>query len=143
MVHTPDQGNLFGQPTPLGHQETPLDDLEQRARRIGASADRRRPAAPPRPVNDHEAAFLEFHALNPHVCDLLVSYARHARARGHRRLSIQMLIERARWEATIETESSDGFKVNNNHAPYYARLIMRQEPDLDGMFDTRERRGTA
>jgi hypothetical protein len=29
------------------------------------------------------------------------------------------------------------FKLNNNYRAHYARLIMHQEPDLDGIFELR------
>jgi hypothetical protein len=31
----------------------------------------------------------------------------------------------------------DEFKLNNDYRAPYARLIMRREPDLDGLFETR------
>jgi hypothetical protein len=33
---------------------------------------------------------------------------------------------------------SNDFKINNNFAPYFARLIASQEPDLRGFFKQRE-----
>ena len=35
---------------------------------------------------------------------------------------------------------STEWKINNNFAPHYARLIMEQEPDLKGFFEVRELR---
>ena len=39
----------------------------------------------------------------------------------------------------IHTSSPAGaFKLNNNFTAHYARLLMAQEPDLEGFFETRE-----
>jgi hypothetical protein len=37
----------------------------------------------------------------------------------------------------MTTAGDDEFKVNNDYAAYYARLIMWQEPDLGGFFQLR------
>lgn len=88
---------------------------------------------------DLERAFEEFDADHPEVYLRLVSLARKAKARGHKRIGIAMLFEVARWELTLE--SSDGeFKLNNSYRAFYARAIMRNEPDLAGIFETRVQR---
>lgn len=81
--------------------------------------------------------FDEFHADNPRVYDVLVRLAREwVAATGHPKLGIKTLYERARWEIALATSDAD-FKLNNNWTAFYARLIMHNEPDLDGMFDLR------
>lgn len=81
--------------------------------------------------------FEQFHADNPQVYDVLVRLAREWVANtGRRKLAIATLLERARWEIAMATSDPD-YKINNNHKPYYARLIMQQETGLDGMFDLR------
>jgi hypothetical protein len=81
--------------------------------------------------------FVDFHTKSPDVYHALVTLARQWVARtGRRKLGIKTLFERARWELALTTSDPD-FKLNNNYAPYYARVIMRQESDLDGMFDLR------
>lgn len=85
--------------------------------------------------------FWEYHDANPAVYDLLVRFAREARAAGRQHIGIQMLIERARWHAVVETvDPGSEFKINNNYASHYARLIMAECPDLDGFFEVRELR---
>lgn len=82
--------------------------------------------------------FAEFHAKSPEVYSTLVALARQWVARtGRRRLGIATLFERARWELAISTSDPD-FKLNNSYRAYYARLIMRAEPDLADLFATRE-----
>lgn len=81
--------------------------------------------------------FEQFHADNPLVYDTLCRLARAwVRRTGRYKLGINSLIERVRWEIAINTNDPE-FKVNNNYAPYYARLIMTTEPDLAGIFELR------
>lgn len=86
--------------------------------------------------------FWRFHEQHPLVYQLLVRFAREWKRAGHRRCGIKMLWERVRWEVGIEglPDSSDDWKLNNNYHSRYARLMMRQEPDLAGFFETRELR---
>ena len=83
-----------------------------------------------------EEAFLEFHKLNPHVYRELVAMTRELVDKGNKRVSIKMLFEVLRWKHLLRT-SGDTFKLNNNYHSYYARLIMLNEPDLKGVFETR------
>jgi hypothetical protein len=86
-----------------------------------------------------ERAFWQFHSDNPTIYRLLVRYAREW-ARFHDHCSIKLLFERVRWQVAVETRAGDGFKLNNNHAPYYARLLEHQEADLAGLFRLRQQR---
>ncbi len=82
--------------------------------------------------------FEEFHRDNPKVYILLVRLAREwVQATGRRTLGIKALWERARWEIAISTVG-DEFKLNNNYHAFYARLIMQQEKDLNGLFRLRQ-----
>lgn len=82
-------------------------------------------------------SFEEFHEENPRVYDVMVRLAREYIARtGRRHLGMAQLRERVRWEIAMKTSDPD-FKINNNYTPYYARLIMTREPDLDGIFALR------
>lgn len=83
-------------------------------------------------------AFLRFHAHNPRVYERLVHYARMAQVAGQAHYSMKSLFERVRWWDDVETSEPEGFKLNNNHTAYYARLIEEQEPDLRGFFRMRE-----
>jgi hypothetical protein len=86
-----------------------------------------------------ERAFWEFHRENPGVYDELVALARDLQQRGYDRLGIGMLFEVLRWRRMkLTVASQHDFKLNNNYRAYYSRLIMQREPDLDGIFNTRE-----
>jgi hypothetical protein len=81
--------------------------------------------------------FKEFHEQNPNVYSKLVDLALVAKANGHTQIGISLLWERLRWYHLVETKS-DTFKLNNNFRSRYARLIMDNEPALDGFFRLRE-----
>ena len=63
------------------------------------------------------------------------------RRMGHTRYSIKTLLEVARWHTdmqTVPTSAEDAkYKLNNNHAPFYARLLMAREQELAGFFELR------
>lgn len=83
--------------------------------------------------------FKRFHAENPQVYSLLVQFSRVAKESGRKRFGIRMIWERMRWYVAIETKG-DEYKLNDHWHSRYARLIMEQEPDLAGFFETRELR---
>lgn len=83
------------------------------------------------------ARFEQFHRDNPTVYLTLVRLAREwVQRTGRHKLGIATLFERARWEIALATSDPD-WKLNNTYRAYYARLIMRREPDLAGLFDLR------
>ena len=82
--------------------------------------------------------FEVYHAAHPEIYPLLVRLARDVKQRGFERYSMKAIFERARWHMNIEKGDRD-FKLNNNYHAPYARLIMAQERDLAGFFETRER----
>ena len=87
-----------------------------------------------------EKRFWRFHKKHPEVYDQLVTMTREAKLAGRTKIGIKMLFEVLRWERIITglPDQDEGFKLNNNYAPRYARLIMDRNPDLAGMFNTRE-----
>jgi len=93
------------------------------------------------PTSKIQRSFLKFHGENPNVYDELVRLARAAVCKGKRKVGIKMLWEVLRWNVWLET-TDDGseFKLCNNYPSRYARLIMKQEKDLAGVFDLRELR---
>lgn len=92
---------------------------------------------PPEDDASIQARFERFHADHPEVYALLVRFTREAKDMGRRaHYGVAAVFERARWHAEIE--KTEEFKLNNNYRSRYARLIMEQEPDLDGFFSLRE-----
>ena len=83
------------------------------------------------------ARFLAFHHANPQVYEFLRRRALRAKARGFRP-GMQCLFELLRWGHGMRiNRGDDEFRLNNNHAAYYARLLMQQEPELAGFFELR------
>ena len=79
--------------------------------------------------------FEAFHAANPHVYRCLREKALELRRQGITRWGIKGLWEVVRWSRARTT--GDFRKLNNNFPAFYARLLMRQEPELAGFFETR------
>lgn len=77
--------------------------------------------------------FEDFHRKNPLVYDTLVAMTRKWKASGHEKVGLRMLFEIIRWEIGLTTATVD-FQINNNYAPFYARKIAREHPDLASMF---------
>jgi len=83
--------------------------------------------------------FDDFHSQNPQVYEELVKLANQLKERGRSKYGIKSLFEIIRWHRAITTDGDD-FKLNNNHAPFYARLIMTKEEGLEDFFVTREQK---
>jgi len=81
-------------------------------------------------------AFEKFHSENPEIYEELIKQARALKAMGREKYGVKSLFEVIRWHRAMNTRGDD-FKLNNNHAPFYARRIMAREPDLDGFFEIR------
>lgn len=83
--------------------------------------------------------FQAFHRANPHIYRLLVMYAREARDRGFEHYGMKALWEVVRWNEYVR-KTDETFKANNSFTSRYARMIMAQEKDLAGFFETRKMR---
>jgi hypothetical protein len=90
-------------------------------------------------IDRRELKFRDFNAKNPDIYNDLVELAREVKASGKNKIGIDMLYGQLRWNKFIENEEGTShFKLNSMFAPYYARLIMKQEPDLAGLFNIRK-----
>jgi len=81
--------------------------------------------------------FKQFHEANPAVYDALRNLALDMRRRGVQHYGTKGLFEVLRWSYSLQTQG-DEFLLNNNYTSRYARLLMQQEPELAGFFETRE-----
>lgn len=88
------------------------------------------------------ARFAEYHAANPQIYAALRRFALEAKRAGRERLGMKALFERVRWYTEVEAHG-DNFKCNNNYTAHYARLLMEQEPELAGFFETRRAKADA
>ncbi len=107
---------------------------------LQASGDRQQePFAWPEPGPTIQQQFARFHASHTEVYDGLLGLTRQAASVGRTRIGIGMLFEVLRWQWIIAglPDDDEVFKLNNNYRSRYARLIMRRNPDLEGIFETR------
>lgn len=82
--------------------------------------------------------FAAFDRANPHVYQALRRLALGMVRRGRSRIAIKMLIEVLRWQHDMTTaDAFSEFKINNSYAPFYARRLMENEPELEGAFELR------
>lgn len=84
-----------------------------------------------------ERAWKECRRANPWVLPRMAQIALEMKRAGHKRWSINGVFEVFRWQ-TRHDMNDLGFKANNNHRAYAARDLMREYPELDGFFSTRE-----
>ena len=82
--------------------------------------------------------FNQYHKDNPQVYELFKCFTFMAIRRGHNRLSAWMIANRIRWETSIETFTVDEYKISNDYIALYARMFMRDHPEYDGFFKTKE-----
>jgi len=85
--------------------------------------------------------FEQFHYLNPQVFLALESMAYDLIQRGRKRIGIKMLMEVLRWNYQMETDDPNSdFKINNNYAPHYSRLLIERHPEWASVFELRQLR---
>jgi hypothetical protein len=78
-----------------------------------------------------------FHKRHPEVWKMFLRFTFDMINAGYKNGSSMMVIQRIRWETGIVENRGADFKVNNNFAPWYARLFMHYYPEHDGFFRTR------
>ena len=78
-----------------------------------------------------------FDAANPHVYREFRRLCFALYERGHKRFGAKLIVEQMRWNWMMRTTDASGFKLNNNNTAYYARKLMANEPELDGVFSLR------
>ena len=85
-----------------------------------------------------EDKFKTFHRNNPQVYELFKGFAFQAINKGFRTYSARTLIHLIRWHTSVETVDPEGFKISNNHSPYYSRMFMRDYPLHSDFFKTHD-----
>lgn len=81
--------------------------------------------------------FVEWFTDNGHVWDAFVAEAQKVRALGFTHYSARTIVHVLRHHSVITEVSGAGWKVNNNHSPYLARLFDLRFPSLAGMWEYR------
>lgn len=91
-------------------------------------------------VESGEYRFREWLKENMGIYCYFVRFAKTMKeVRDSKYYSARMIWERIRWETMLAEESKSGavLKLNNNYAPFMARLVMKANPELEGMFQKR------
>jgi len=97
-----------------------------------------------------EQSFDGFHERNPEVFNRMVAIALRLKAKGWVCYSVRAIMYHLRVQADLSTTGSFApaggreqlrCKLNNNHSPYYARLIEAEHPELAGFFVKRTVKG--
>ena len=73
---------------------------------------------------------------NPGIVEHFLRYARELKGSGVRHYGIKSIAERVRWHVRVESRDQD-FKINNNYVSRLARLLVKRDPSLEGLFETR------
>jgi hypothetical protein len=83
-----------------------------------------------------EQMFWEFNSKHPEVYGMLLSMARRVRLEKGigAVVGITLLYETVRWERWLASLSDESPKLSNDHKPFYARLLMKNHPELKGIF---------
>ncbi len=88
-----------------------------------------------------KADFWEFHKNNKHVYAKFDSYVsdivQKLESEGklfEKYVPLRMIFESIRLDIWIQTLSTDGYKINNNHFKFYAFLWQKRNPQYAGVF---------
>ena len=81
--------------------------------------------------------FEKWDAMNPHFYTMFKKFTFEAINKGHTKLSAWLVSNRIRWETTIVTKG-EPYKISNDFIALYARKFMKDYPEYEGFFRTKE-----
>ena len=85
--------------------------------------------------------FRKWYPENIHIVNAFYKWSLFLKRNGKRdNYSSQMIVHKLRWDSLYEEVSDDEFKLNQNNASALGRIVMALDPELDGMFRTKEHR---
>lgn len=86
-----------------------------------------------------ELKFLEYHNRNPEVYALFKEYAFTFLRSGQEKIGARVLIDLIRWGHVVNRERPPcEYKIPNHHIAHYARLFIKDHPEHEDFFETRE-----
>jgi hypothetical protein len=88
-------------------------------------------------ANQFPDDFLAWLPANLHVWGSFVREAHAIHRRGIRHYSARTIVHFLRHHTSVH-EVGEGWKINNNHSPYLARLFDLRYPEMRGLFSHRE-----
>lgn len=83
--------------------------------------------------------FEKYHYENPIIYEQFKKFALQVKESGKQRYGAKAVFERIRWFFDIETKG-DTFKINNNYVSRYVRKLIKEMPEFNDFFATRELR---
>jgi hypothetical protein len=86
--------------------------------------------------NEIDIKFCLYDEENPQVWETFKSLTFTMINKGFNNLSAELIYNQIRWLFYME-RGNDGFKINNNYKPFYARKFMKLYPQYNGIFATR------
>jgi hypothetical protein len=87
-----------------------------------------------------EERFLLWVSANERVVVLFLRFAREAQSAGQKRFGIKAIAERCRWEHLVVRKEADPWAINNSYMSRLARLLVKRDPSLEGLFEFRKLR---
>ena len=81
--------------------------------------------------------FEEYDQANPEIYELFKTFAFEMIFAGRRHYSARTVIHRIRWHTDLHARTNDGFKINNDYSPFYARKFESEFPQHMGFFAKR------
>ncbi len=87
-------------------------------------------------------AFIAYNNENPGVYKMFKHYANQLMSQGINHYGSKAIMERIRWHYEVEKRSGD-FKLNNNYASCFARLLMSEDPSFKTFFEIRTNKQAA
>jgi hypothetical protein len=82
--------------------------------------------------------FEDYHAAHPEIYREFARLARLLRDRGHDHYGAKGLFEALRFHHAVDSRPGDLYKLNNNYTSRYVRLLVEEQPEFEGFFETRK-----
>lgn len=87
--------------------------------------------------------FAEWLPDNLHVFNAFEAEALKVIRRGFKHYSARTIVHVLRHHSAVQETAGDGWKINNNHSPYLARLFDLLHPAHAGLWEYRETKATS
>lgn len=79
-------------------------------------------------------AWRDYHKANPEIWTWFVRLTFRKINQRFKHYSADAIMHVVRFEVDVHPESSDGFKITNNHIAFYARLFVQEHPLYSKFF---------
>lgn len=94
---------------------------------------------PRQPKRNPRQMAAEFITERPDIYALFVKFSLEKASAG-RPFGVKQILERVRWECDLSREQDESFLINNSVAPYLARQLITDHPQLADLIELRRTR---